>query len=134
MSESLPTEPQQRVEALREAIPAGGLFADKDWLLSPEPLRLPRADIRELETLGHQLSLFQRAADTLYRQSLKGRAPAWLAAYLDAGKPAELLERARHPAFAEHLPRVIRPDLIWTDEGFAITELDDGTRSPADGL
>ncbi len=115
---------ERSIDAIRAAFPEGGLFADKDWLVSPQPLALPKKVARELETLGHQLALFVRAADTLYRQSAKGRAPAWLAAYLDAGKPAALVEQSRHPALVDALPRVIRPDLLWTDEGFAITELD----------
>ena len=114
----------ERVAAVRAAFPSGGLFADKDWLVSPRPLQLPQKTVRELETLGHQLALFVRACDTLYRQSVKGKAPAWLASYLDAGKPGELVDRARHPGLRDEMPRVIRPDLIWTDDGFAITELD----------
>jgi len=119
-----PDSAEARVAAIREAFPSGGLFADKDWLLSPQPLRLPKKVVAELERLGHQLSVFQRAADTLYRQSVKGKVPAWIAEYLDAGKPRELIEQARNPALQDELPRVIRPDLLWTDDGFAITELD----------
>lgn len=119
-----PADGAERVAAVRAAFPEGGLFAGKDWLVSPQPLRLSRRTVKELETLGHQLALFTKAADTLYRQSISGRAPGWLATYLDAGKPASLLEWARHPAFTEALPRVIRPDLLWTEEGFTITELD----------
>lgn len=124
MSNRSASDDQKRVEAIRDAFPEGGLFADMKWQLSPDPLRLPRKVVKELESLGHQLALFQRASDTLYRQSVNGKAPEWLASYLDAGKPAELIERSRHPAFTESVPRVIRPDLIWTDDGFAITELD----------
>ena len=51
--------------------------------------------------LGHQLALFQRAANTLYFQSVKGKAPAWLAAYLDG----------RCPGLREELRGV------WADEG-----------------
>ena len=119
-----PDSAEAKVAAVREAFPQGGLFADKDWLMSPEPLRLPKKVVAELGRLGHQLSVFQRATDTLYRQSVRGKAPAWLADYLDAGKPQQLIEQSRHPALAPELPRVIRPDLIWTESGFAITELD----------
>ena len=114
----------ERVASIREAMPKAGLFADKEWLVSPQPLALPKKTVAELERLGHQLALFHRAANTLYHQSVKGKAPAWLAAYLDAGKPPELIEQARHPALRDALPRVIRPDLMWTEDGFAITELD----------
>ena len=33
---------QERIAALREAFPPGGLFADKHWNYSPEPLVLDR--------------------------------------------------------------------------------------------
>ncbi len=119
-----PDTAADRVAAIRKALPKAGLFADKEWRISPQPLVLPKGTVAELERLGHQLALFQRAANTLYHQSVKGKAPAWLAAYLDAGKPPQLIAQARHPALRDALPRIIRPDLIWTEDGFAITELD----------
>ena len=36
----------------------------------------------------------------------------------------DLIEKGRHKTFNHSLPRIIRPDLIWTEDGFAITELD----------
>ncbi len=109
---------------LRAAFPPEGLFAEKDFLLSPQPLLLDAAAIEQLERLGHRLQLFQRAANELYYRSLAGKAPAWIADYLDRGKPPELLEFARRKQFRAELPRVIRPDLLLTPDGFAITELD----------
>jgi hypothetical protein len=67
---------------------------------------------------------FYRAVNLLYRQSAEGKQPAWVAQLLDAGKPAELIELQRSPAFKSDVPRVIRPDLVLTDNGFSITELD----------
>ena len=110
--------------ALRSAFPAEGLFAEKDFLLSPEPLRLDAKTVDELEKLGHRLQLFQRGSNELYHRSLNGKAPAWVADYCDRGKPAELLEFARQKQFRADLPQVIRPDLLLTPDGFAITELD----------
>ncbi len=109
---------------LRAEIPSAGLFAEKDWLLSPEPLRLGPDVVAELEKLGHRLLLFQRASNELYHRSVGGKAPAWVADYFDRGKPPELLEFARRKQFRNDLPQVIRPDLLLTPEGFAITELD----------
>ena len=63
--------------ALRSAFPAEGLFAEKDFLLSPEPLRLDAKTVDELEKLGHRLQLFQRGCNELYHRSLNGKAPAW---------------------------------------------------------
>ena len=109
---------------LRAEIPSAGLFAEKDWLLSPEPLRLGADGIEELEKLGHRLLLFQRASNELYHRSASGKAPAWIAEYLDCGKPPELIEFARRKQFRNDVPQVIRPDLLLTADGFAITELD----------
>jgi hypothetical protein len=115
---------------LRAAIPEGGLFAEKDFLLSPEPLRLEPKMVEELEKLGHRLQLFQRACNELYLRSANGKAPAWVADYCDRGKPPELLEFARQKQFRADLPQVIRPDLLLTQgtsetgPHFAITELD----------
>ena len=109
---------------LRAAFPPEGLFAEKDFLFSPQPLLLDAATVQQLERLGHRLQLFQRAANELYYRSLSGKAPAWVADYLDRGKPAELLDFARQKKFRAELPRVIRPDLLLTPDGFAITELD----------
>ncbi len=106
-------------EGAREA-----LFAEKVWLSSPEPFFLPAETVQKLEQLGHQLWKFQKACNLLYRQSVKKRQPAWIADYLDRGKPADLIEIARGGGIAEDLPGVIRPDLILTDDGIAITELD----------
>ena len=47
-----------------------------------------------------------------------------MADYLDRGKPKDVIEWQRSPAFRNELPRVIRPDILLTDEGFRVTELD----------
>ena len=79
---------------------------------------------KELEQLGHRLFVFQRACNQLYQQSVKGKQPAWVARYLDAGKPPELVEFSRRKEFRDDLPKVIRPDLVLTDEGYTIAEID----------
>jgi len=124
---SLPLETiavNDRLESIREARPAEGLFADKEWLLSPEPFVLDAKLFHDLERLGHQLLVFQRACNQLYQQSVKGKQPAWVAHYLDLGKPPELIEFARGKECREALPRVIRPDLVLTEKGWIIAEVD----------
>ncbi|HSH40437.1 MAG TPA: hypothetical protein VK993_16820 [Chthoniobacterales bacterium] len=112
------------LERLRAAYPAEGLFAEKDFLLSPEPFAIEPRFATQLERLGHQLFVFQRACNQLYHQSVKGKQPAWVARYLDAGKPAELVEYSRQKQFRDQLPMVIRPDLVLTDTGYIIAEID----------
>lgn len=107
-----------------KALPEGGLFAGKSWLASPEAFPLSLAQVAQLERLGHRLHVFLRACNEFYHRSLKGKTPPWIAEYLDAGKPAELLEAARAKSLRNALPGVIRPDLILTEEGFSLTEID----------
>jgi hypothetical protein len=113
-----------RLTAIREARPDERLFAEKDWLISPEPFAIEEKFRADLERLGHQLFVFQRACNQLYQQSVKGKQPDWIARYLDIGKPVELVEYSRQKEFRDALPRVIRPDLILTDEGWTIAETD----------
>jgi hypothetical protein len=113
-----------KLQAIRRHLPQEGLFAEKDWLFSPDAFPIDLKFERELEQLGHRLFVFQRACNQLYQLSVKGKQPAWVAQYLDAGKPKELVEHARQKQFRDELPRVIRPDLVLTDEGYTIAEID----------
>lgn len=113
-----------RARQVRDALPDGGLFAGQEWRTAVAPFPLGPELAADLASLGRVLLQFQRALQRLYRWSVEGRAPAWVAALLDQGKPPELIEWQRHPAFKNEVPRVIRPDLLLTDDGYAITELD----------
>jgi hypothetical protein len=113
-----------KLASIRSAFPQEGLFAEKDFLLSPDPFPVDPAFAKELEQLGHRLFIFQRACNELYQRSVKGKQPAWIAEYLDAGKPAELIEFSRQKQFRDDVPLVIRPDLILTDAGYTIAEID----------
>ena len=113
-----------RLDAIRAAFPKEGLFAEKAWLLSPDAFPIEKKFVTEIEQLGHRLFIFQRACNQLYQLSVKGKQPAWVARYLDAGKPKELIEFSRRKEIRDDLPRVIRPDLILTEKGYIIAEID----------
>jgi hypothetical protein len=115
---------EDRQAAIRAAFPKEGLFAEKDWLLSPDAFPIDKKFLAELEQLGHRLFVFQRACNQLYQLSIRGKQPEWVACYLDAGKPQELIEFSRRKEIRDDLPRVIRPDLILADEGYIIAEVD----------
>lgn len=85
---------------------------------------LPPSLAQELEALGRVLLQFYRALQLLYRRSIDGKAPAWVATLLDQGKPEELVALQRDPSFRAETPRILRPDLLLTDNGIAVTELD----------
>ncbi len=114
----------EKLSRIRNAVPPQGLFAEKDWLLSPDPFPIEKKILAELDQLGHRLFVFQRACNQLYQLSLKGKQPDWIARYLDAGKPPELIEFSRRKEIRDDVPRVIRPDLILTDNGYIIAEID----------
>jgi len=113
-----------RAERILESMPPGGLFAGKEWRVAPEPFVLAPGMDEELEKLGFRLRKFLEACNLLYRLSVSGKQPAWIAELLDRGKPRELVELARAKALADAVPRVLRPDVILTNEGFTIAELD----------
>jgi hypothetical protein len=118
------TYAERAARFIREALPPGGLFAGLDWRISPTPFPLGENLVKEIESLGRVLLQFYRAVNLLYRKSAEGKQPEWIARWLDLGKPAELIALQRSPAFKNDVPRVIRPDLLLTEQGISITELD----------
>ena len=116
--------PAEKAKFIRDAIPPGGLFAGLEWQVAPAPFPLGENLAREIESLGRVLLQFYRAVNLLYRKSVEGKLPEWVARWLDLGKPPELIELQRAVAFKSEVPRVIRPDILLTENGFAITELD----------
>ena len=108
------------------------LFAEKSWRLSPKPWSLPDDSVEELHSIGQACLAFHQALERLYLKSRSGSrilrngdltAP-WVAEYLDAGKPEWLIDHGAVKAVKGASPVVLRPDLIVTANGFALTELD----------
>lgn len=107
--------------------PDGGGSAvqtDTSWRISPDPLLLSRDQLAFFTALGPRLLSFYRALNRLYYESVKGVQPPWVAQYLDRGKPDALVTYSRMKRFRDSLPAVIRPDVIPTQDGMVITELD----------
>jgi len=114
----------EQAKFIRDQIPAGGLFAGLEWKVSPASFPLGADLAKEIESLGRILLQFYRATNLLYRKSVDGKQPEWVARWLDLGKPRELIELQRSAAFKNEVPRVIRPDVLLTENGISITELD----------
>jgi hypothetical protein len=119
-------------DTLKAAFAAQSLFEDKTWRLSQDAWPILPAQAQELEAIGAACLEFHQALETLYLRSVAGRnllrnkpltAP-WVADYLDRGKPQALVAHARSPKNRGMFPTVLRPDLLLTDEGFVMTELD----------
>ena len=130
-----------RCSSIRDALIEAGLFApqpaassvtvpDEDsvsasWRIGLEPLPLTHEQIAFFEALGPQLLSFYKALNRLYTESVKGTTqPRWIAAWLDQGKPEALIKYSQMKRFRDELPAVIRPDVIPTQDGMVITELD----------
>lgn len=109
---------------IRGQIPANGLFAGLNWRISPTSFPLGENLAKEIESLGRVLLQFYRTVNLLYRKSVEGKQPEWIERWLDLGKPPELIKLQRSLAFKNEVPRVIRPDILLTENGFSITELD----------
>ena len=111
-----------RIGKLQKNLPREGLFQGKKWQWSDRPLTLGREEIRFLETLGRKLHVFLQAAERIYRASVDGKAPAWVSEWLDLGKPEEIVRLG----FSQKTgtARILRPDLIRTENGWALTEID----------
>lgn len=124
LSRSSTAEQERRVGTIREALPLEGFFRDKEWVLSPEPFALDARTAGLIESLGRALLAFQQACNRLYFESAAGGEHAWVARLLDQGKPARIIELGRHAGWRDELPRVIRPDLVLTENGLCISELD----------
>ncbi|HEY4301885.1 MAG TPA: hypothetical protein VGM73_13490 [Candidatus Didemnitutus sp.] len=119
-------------DTIRSALDGQPLFENKTWRLSPQAWPITPAQLAELEAIGAACLEFHQALETLYLRSVAGKnllrnkplvAP-WVADYLDRGKPPELVAHARDPRNRGAFPTVFRPDLLLTNDGFAMTELD----------
>ena len=116
--------PAARARQVRDSLPPDGLFSGHEWRISPHPFALGAELAGEFESLGRVLLQFYRAVNQLYRRSAEGRGWGWVTDILDRGKPPELVALQRDQAFRNELPRVIRPDILLTEGGYAISELD----------
>lgn len=112
---------RSRIDSIRAAFPSEGLFRDKEWRMSPESFVLPSAIADLIERLGPALRAFQSACNELY---FAGGEHAWVSALVDQGKPPEVIELGRHERWRKALPSVLRPDLVLTETGVCISELD----------
>ncbi|MDQ2872675.1 MAG: hypothetical protein M3R35_06070 [Candidatus Eremiobacteraeota bacterium] len=120
---------RDRAHYLYDSIPPG-LFKVENaedriaWRISPEPFALSAETFEKLNALGADLLAFYRALNALYNRSARGTAPAFIAEYLDQGKPEHIVRLARQNRFKQEIPGIIRPDLMLTEGGFIASELD----------
>ncbi|MGQ0811136.1 MAG: hypothetical protein ACT4OO_07910 [Nitrospiraceae bacterium] len=132
--------PHRRCSLIRDTLIQSGLYAGSStsvdpgslvsgadppwWRLSPSAFPLSTDQVSFFRELGQDLLALYRAVNRLYFDSVHGAQPAWVAGYLDQGKPESLISYSRMNRFRDHVPAVIRPDMIPTQNGMVITELD----------
>lgn len=117
---------------LKSAFAAQDLFEDKSWQLSPQPWPVSEAELKQLQAIGDACLEFYRATELLYNRASDGKSlvrnrqllAPWVSDYYDRGKPSAIVRHARHKAVRRKVPTVIRPDLLVTGDGFAMTEVD----------
>ena len=114
--------PADRCRHIRKKLTDYGVY--NQWRISPEPYWIKEEEFRFLELLGAFLYSFYKASNKIYHESINGRQPAWIARYLNQGKPQTIIEYACMNRMKGLLPGVIRPDIILTENGMVATELD----------
>jgi hypothetical protein len=119
-------------DTIKSELSSQPLFEDKTWQLSPEAWRLTPEQAQQLDEIGVACLGFHQALETLYLRAATDKnllrnkplkAP-WVVDYLDRGKPASLIAHAKEGRNRGKFPTVLRPDLLWTDTGFVMSELD----------
>lgn len=126
------TQTPLTLSSLQASLHETPLFDQKTWRLSGQAWPLPAEQIKELEVIGQACHEFYQAVELLYRKSYQNKKilrnndlyVPWVAEYFDRGKPARLVEHARSKPLQNELPIVMRPDLLWTDDGYVMSELD----------
>lgn len=119
-------------QQLKDVFEATPLFESKTWRLSPDAFPLSSAQLETIRSIGDACYAFHLALETLYMKSAQGKnllrnrelkAP-WVAEYLDRGKPADLVQHARDERLKGRTPLILRPDLLITEDGFTLSEMD----------
>lgn len=116
--------PPIRTDGNRDASICRELATFMPCRFSPAPLPMSEETTCRFRALGHLLMQFYTAQNKLYLESADGKAPKWIADYLDNGKPEEIVRLGRAKAFRGALPPIIRPDVLICRGSFAICELD----------
>ena len=97
---------------------------DRKFRIGCEPFVIDQNTYLQIANLGTILLQFYQAVNELYYLSGRGDYPQWICEYLDCGKTEQAIDYGRMRRFRTDLPMIIRPDLILTDDGFIVSELD----------
>ena len=119
-------------ELFNESFSSQCFFSNKTWLFSPKPFPINTEQYNFILNLGKACFEFYKSLELLYERSLNNKNilrngnlhASWVAEYLNRGKPDALLRCSSNSFNKGEIPSILRPDLLLTDEGFALTEFD----------
>lgn len=127
-------EPEAACLRINQLLAANGLFGEakratetsqnSSWRIAPEPFSISASLAGEFEELGQRLYAFNRGIQRLYELSLRGKQPDWIREYFEAGKPETVVDFGKIRRFRNHFPVIIRPDILLTENGYVVSELD----------
>ncbi len=112
---------QHLYESKQRPAPAGQRVG---WRIGVRPYPLSRSLRARLTEIGEDLWALVQAQQAIYLRSLKTPELAFIAEYLDAGKPADLVRFSQMHRLRSHVPVMLRPDLLQMEDDFVATELD----------
>lgn len=109
---------------IQNVFPQEGLFDSKEWRQAVKPFPISKKLYKDFENFGKVFLKFYQAINQCYRFSLQNREPCWVSDWLNAGIPKSLQDLQQSKTFQHAIPRVIRPDVLLTEDGWVVTELD----------
>lgn len=119
-------------DLLKQSFNDNSFFKDKKWKTSPSPLPLSSDIVNQINNIGNACFDFLKSINKLYQDSINNKSILrnknlvlpWVSEYLIRGKQKSILQHFNTNLFKNNLPVIIRPDLILTDEGIAMTEIE----------
>lgn len=119
-------------DLLNQAFNQNLLLKDKEWRTSPAPLSLSPDITNQFNDIGNACFDFLKAIKKLYHASKNNKSILrnkelilpWIASYFDRGKTSFILKHSNLDSLKNAIPVIFRPDLLLTEEGLSMTELE----------
>lgn len=120
------------LEELEAELGREEMFKGKTWRVAPRAYELTEEQWKKIGDIGVACRDFYKGIDRLYYLSKRGKKllrnkdlrAEWVLDYWERGKPEGLIEHGGLKRLEGEIPMLMRPDLLVTEEGFALTELD----------
>ena len=112
--------------SLNEELLQQPLFKAKSWQLSSQTFKLEKRQEQHLALIGVAIHSLLSALRQLYLQARSSYSDEynWVRDYLERGKPEWICQLSQDTRFTPQMLSVMRPDIILTNTGYALTEID----------